>query len=559
MLISLPAALAEQRRYSTRIFTLSAFTALFPYLLIINTLSTGVSPPLSAVLAVTVGTAAAMVGVLHLLRPLQKLSGTLASFEKEKAPADLIDFAKGDETRLLTAAAAAAETLAQLKDTHAAPVERTGLPARHAFIAAVDREKPEATTSVLMGVLRFADYDRLAAFEPSEADRALCAFAARLKSAADQRHLLAQIDRDTFAFWFGAVNVDEGIAQLHALSYVLSQELTQDDWTLRPRLELGGAIYPLDGGDAQNLLARAQASLNDARGKDGAFFLSEQTRTLKRRRFALEQDIAGAAVRQELMLHFQPIVDIAAGKLAGAEALVRWKHPELGVISPTDFVPILEDTGLIDEIGLWVLNTACREARRWRDDGREGLKVAVNLSARQLRNPALKSIILRTLERHQLAPSDIELELTETATMADATRTLALFRELHELGIGLAIDDFGSGYSSLSYLKNLPFTKLKVDREFVTLIDQRPDSQAICRSLVELSRGLSIRLLAEGVERRQEVETLRGLGCTMFQGFYFGKPMTADDFLATVNDPAWQALLASPVHREISDLQKRIT
>ena len=184
--------------------------------------------------------------------------------------------------------------------------------------------------------------------------------------------------------------------------------------------------------------------------------------------------------------------------------------------------------------------------------------MAVNLSARQFHDPTLNNMILRTLERHRLEPDALELELTETATMEDAKHTRQLFGELRALGVSVAIDDFGTGYSSLSYLKNLPFSKLKIDREFVTEVHQRRDSHAICTALVELARGLDILVLAEGVETREEADTLRALGCSMFQGFFFARPLAADDFAKTVTDPDWLEVLGSPVHRQRAALKRRL-
>jgi EAL domain-containing protein (putative c-di-GMP-specific phosphodiesterase class I) len=258
----------------------------------------------------------------------------------------------------------------------------------------------------------------------------------------------------------------------------------------------------------------------------------------------MEQGLRQAIGREQLLMHYQPVVDLSLGKVIGAEALLRWRHPKLGLVPPTEFIPILEESGMMEEVGLWVLNTACREVAAWEDSGLKGLKMAVNLSARQLVDPNLNAVILRTLERHRLAPKSLELELTETAAMEDAERTRALFGDLLDMGVSVAIDDFGSGYSSLSYLKKLPFSKLKIDREFVTDVDSRPDSQAICRALVELARGLGIAVLAEGVETRAEVETLTALGCSIFQGFYFARPLPAADFIRTVTDPEWNERLS---------------
>jgi EAL domain-containing protein (putative c-di-GMP-specific phosphodiesterase class I) len=435
----------------------------------------------------------------------------------------------------------------------------SGLPTREPFFAeaAEDMERA-AAKPVVMGVIRFCDYDRLAAFDQTEADRAVAAFAERLSGAVARSRPLAQVDRDCFAVWFRGVDAIETAAgELQAMAYVLGQELS--DPRVTPHVGLAAAVFPRDGGDPLTLLTRAQASLPQASAPSGKLkFFSPQSTAQAKERFALEQDLRQAIRREQFLLHYQPVVDLALGRVVGAEALLRWVHPERGLVSPADFVPVLEQSSMMDEVGLWVLNTACREAHGWADQGMSDLKVAVNLSARQFHDPALTGMILRTLERHGLAASGLELELTETAAMEDADRTRQLFGELRSLGVSVAIDDFGAGYSSLSYLKNLPFTKLKIDREFVTDIDKRSDSRAICKALVELGRGLNIAVLAEGVETRQEVETLRNLGCTMFQGFYFARPMPAEDFVAAVTHSDLQDLLASPVHRELADLGRRV-
>ena len=241
---------------------------------------------------------------------------------------------------------------------------------------------------------------------------------------------------------------------------------------------------------------------------------------------------------------YQPVVELSRGVI-GAEALLRWRHPEAGMISPAKFIPILEDADLIDEIGRWTLNAACREMRRWQQRGLKDLKVAVNLSAAQLRDPSLKLTVQRTLERHRLKASRARAGADRNRRDEDAERTFALFGALRALGVSLAIDDFGSGYSSLSYLKNLPFDKLKIDREFVVDVHLRRDSQAICRSLVELTRGLDLAILAEGVESWDEVEMLRDFGCTTFQGFLFSEPVNSDQFIEIALDPMWRGPLSA--------------
>jgi len=311
--------------------------------------------------------------------------------------------------------------------------------------------------------------------------------------------------------------------------------------TIAPDVALGCAVYPHDAKDATGLLACAFAALpkSGALNPGALNFFSSANTEAARRTFLLEQGLRNAINDDQFFLEYQPVVDVSRARVVGAEALLRWRHPELGLVSPAEFIPILEQSGPIDEVGLWVLNTACRDARRWRRRGLAELTIAVNLSACQFRGPTLAMTIVRTLERHGLAPSDLEVELTETAAMEDGVRTREVLEQLRALGVGVAIDDFGAGYSSLSYLKNLPFTKLKIDREFVVKVHERPDSQAICAALVALANGLNIKLLAEGAEAREEVETLVRLGCSMFQGYFFAKPQSADDFVLTVSDAAW--------------------
>jgi Amt family ammonium transporter len=354
--------------------------------------------------------------------------------------------------------------------------------------------------------------------------------------------LISQTDRDCFAVWFrGTKDLAAATAEFKVLAQVAGHEFATGGGVLTPTLELGAVCFPQDGGDADHLLLRVTAALNRPHrlGFDEIVIATAPSVEQAREQFFLEQDLAQAIAEDQLTMVFQPVVDLAAGRMIGAEALLRWDHPKLGAISPSRFIPLVENLGLSDQYGLWVLNAACREAKRWRDEGLNDLKVAVNLSAKQLTDKGLRQKVERTLHRHDLMPKALELELTETAAMADAERTVALFSELREMGVSLAIDDFGAGYSSMSYLKNLPFDKLKIDREFVTDVDQRRDSRAICRAMIELGRGLDLLVLAEGVESQAEVDALCQLGCRVFQGYHFSKPLAGEAFRALARDNRW--------------------
>jgi len=507
-------------------------------------------------------TALSLAGISHLLRPIGAAARALAACARSDEAAEPTGRGADEASRLLADVRRVAGQFESLRDRlrHRHPV--TKLPTREPFLATLTEDVRDATHTSVLGVIRFADYDRLAAFDQAAADRVLAAFAARLEGAVAKGRPLAQVDRDTFAIWFQGVDRPQVAAgELGAMAYALGQEIDDGEVKVTPDVGLSAAIHPDDGADPLTLLNRAVAALPKS-GQLAAGrlnFFSAESSTAARTRFSLEQSLRHAISREQLLLHFQPVVDLTAGRVVGAEALLRWRHPERGLVSPGEFIPILEETGMMDEVGLWVLNTACRQARAWEDLGLVGLKMAVNLSARQFRDPTLNNMIVGTLERHGLAPEQLELELTETATMEDAKHTRQLFGELRELGVSVAIDDFGTGYSSLSYLKNLPFSKLKIDREFVTEVHQRRDSHAICTALVELARGLDILVLAEGVETREEADALRLLGCSMFQGFFFARPLAAEDFARTVTDPDWLALLASPVHRQRAGLRRRLS
>jgi EAL domain-containing protein (putative c-di-GMP-specific phosphodiesterase class I)/GGDEF domain-containing protein len=421
----------------------------------------------------------------------------------------------------------------------------TGLPVRESLVAAIAEDLRRSNRPALLGAIRLVDYNRLSAFDPQAAEAALKCFAERLTRSVGKARPMAHVDRDCFAIWFLGTGPDTAAVELKALCYALGGEIVTGSLSLVPDVEIGIARYPHDAADPGALINHALVSLARPGSDSNETASLGRSAEIARERFSLEQDLRRAIEREQLQMAYQPVVELSRGVI-GAEALLRWKHPEAGMISPAKFIPILEDADLIDEIGRWTLNAACREARRWQQRGLRNLKVAVNLSAAQLRDPMLKLTIQRTLERHRLPASALELELTETAATQDADRTFALFSELRALGVSLAIDDFGSGYSSLSYLKNLPFDKLKVDREFVLDVHLHRDSQAICRSLVELTRGLNLAILAEGVESWAEVEMLRELGCTTFQGFLFSEPVDSDQFVEIALNPVWRRPIAQP-------------
>ena len=437
----------------------------------------------------------------------------------------------------------------------------TGVATREPFFAAISKDLATGASTGLLGVVRFSQFDRLAAVDRPGAERALQAFASRLLSILGQTRPLAQVDRDSFAVWFRDADGPKGaIHALKSLAASLGEPLGENELAISPDVRMGAAIYPHDGGDAATLLARAVGALAKA-GRLSAgrlAFYSEESSSAAEARFTMEQALRLAIRRHELALFYQPVIDLAASRVVGAEALLRWRHPQVGSIPPAQFLPVLEQSGLIDEVGRWVLDTACRDARAFEGLGIPGFRVGVNLSERQFRDPGLTTMIAETLRRNELKPNRLELELTESSLMEDLARTRKTFEALSNLGVGVAIDDFGAGASSLGDLKSLRFSKLKIDRAFVTNVAERHDSQAICAALIELGRRLDIAVLAEGVETREEADALRVLGCSLFQGFFFARPLPADKFMKKVADPEWLALIASPVQRPVIDVDERL-
>ncbi|HEY2708737.1 MAG TPA: EAL domain-containing protein [Caulobacteraceae bacterium] len=438
----------------------------------------------------------------------------------------------------------------------------TGMPTREPLLAAIAKDLArENRAPGTLGVIRLAQFERLVAVDKAGAEKLLRAFAARILPALGGARPVAQVDRDSFAVWLSDGSGPKGAGDaLKALAAHLGEPIGDGDLRITPDVRVGAAIFPNDGGDGQTLLSRAMAALGKTeRLPSGRVaFHSDESSAEAEARFAMEQALRRAIMKRELALFYQPVIDLNAGRVVGAEALLRWRHPELGSIPPAQFLPILEVSGLIDEVGRWVLDTACRDAREFECLGIPNFKVGVNLSERQFRDPGLAAMVAATLQRHGLKPQRLELELTEASMMEDLHHTSETFDALAKIGVAVAIDDFGAGASSLGDLKSLTFSKLKIDRAFVTDVAGRHDGQAVCAALIELGRRLDLAVLAEGVETREEVEALRVLGCSLFQGFFFARPLPADKFLKKVADADWLALVTAPAPRQMVEIEERL-
>jgi EAL domain-containing protein (putative c-di-GMP-specific phosphodiesterase class I) len=297
---------------------------------------------------------------------------------------------------------------------------------------------------------------------------------------------------------------------------------------------IGVSTYPGDGQDAETLIHKADTAMYDAKklGRNNCQFYKAdmQARVLEWQ--SLEGNLRGALERKEFMLHYQPKIDLKTAEISGVEALIRWIHPDRGLISPAQFVPIAEESGLIVPIGQWVLREACRQSRAWMDAGLAPVRMAVNVSAVQFMSHDFLSAVREALMISGVEPSNLELELTETVLMHDADSAIETLNALKAIGVQLAVDDFGTGYSSFSYLRKFPLDSLKVDRSFINEITPESNNATILSALISIGKSLNHRVVAEGVETKEQLHFLQKQGCSEGQGYYFCHPVIAEKFAA---------------------------
>jgi len=310
---------------------------------------------------------------------------------------------------------------------------------------------------------------------------------------------------------------------------------------------IGIAVSPTDGQDAETLLNHAEMAMYQAkqRGRKTYEFFSGEMNAHALERLTLENQLRRAVERNEFVLYYQPKVSIDSGRITGAEALVRWKHPELGIVSPAKFIPIAEETGLIVEIGQWVLRSACAQVQAWAKLGLPPMSVAVNVSGAQFKQRKVWHAVRGALAHSALPPEQLVLELTESVLMENATDNIEMLNELKEMGLKLAVDDFGTGYSSLTYLKRFPLDQLKVDRSFVSGLPEERDSLAIVGAIIALARELNLKVVAEGVETKEQLHFLRSRACDEYQGYLCSRPAPPEAFAILVRRQ--QSTQRSPV------------
>jgi diguanylate cyclase (GGDEF)-like protein len=308
------------------------------------------------------------------------------------------------------------------------------------------------------------------------------------------------------------------------------------------RCSVGIAVFPRDSVDAEGLIRKADNAMNRAKERGGnrfEFFTPDMSAAIQRRS-ALEKRLRAALEEDQLRVFYQPQFDLPRARIIGAEALLRWDHPELGIVTPEHFLPIAEESGLIVPIGDWILRAACHQNAHWNREGQRGLRVSVNVSSQQFLEPGFADVVRSALEESELAPVSLELEITESSLLQDVEVTVNTLARLRKLGVRLAIDDFGTGYSALAYLKRLPIDVLKIDRSFINALTTDPADATITETIVKLASGLNLTTIAEGVETVDQLLLLGSYGCTRMQGYLFGRPVPAELFEQWLSDPPFQ-------------------
>jgi diguanylate cyclase (GGDEF)-like protein len=425
----------------------------------------------------------------------------------------------------------------------------TGLPNRTLFedrvtqaLAAVQRAKQ--TLAIL-----FVSLDQLKKVNDTLGhafgDRLLKKAASRLRLCVTESDMVGRFGGEEFGILLSDKQATDVLEIIADIREALKPSFDLDGQSLFGTVSIGVSFFPTDAKDAQSLLKNAGAALYRAKhagGDDYQFYTADMNASASRR-LELETGLRQALGNGELVLHYQPRVVVDSLEINGVEALVRWRHPKLGLVSPADFIPLAEETGLILAIGEWVLREACRQNKLWQDQDFAPMRVGVNISALQLQRQDLAETVIRILEETELAPDSLELELTESSIMSNAGTTIDVLTQLQTMGVMISIDDFGTGFSSLSYLKRLPIDTLKIDQSFIRDLTSNQDDAALVMAIITLAHNLRLRVVAEGVETDEQWRFLHLLRCDEIQGFAFSKPLAPDDLERLLTSR--QALLVS--------------
>ena len=420
----------------------------------------------------------------------------------------------------------------------------TGLPNRILLDDRLAQAMAHAHRDALPFAIMVIDLDRFKfindTFGHHTGDRVLDEASRRLQSVLRDIDTVARTGGDEFVVIVNpSAAGEDAVAIAQRANAALRAPVRIDDVEVHLTSSIGVAYYPTDANSADRLLARADAAMYCAkqRGRNNVqrFAQGMDSRTIERA--SLESDLHHAIERQQFELHYQPKAETASGDVHSAEALIRWRHPERGLVSPGDFIPLAEECGLINDIGAWVLQEACRQCAEWQRTGLPPLRVAVNVAAAQFHRGDLLQVVQHALALAHLAPQFLEIELTESAVMTNPEESAGILEQLSRIGVLVSVDDFGTGYSSINYLKRFPIDILKIDRSFVQSLNSEVDA-SIVRAIVSLAHSLRLKVVAEGVETSEQLKFLRSLGCDQYQGFQFSPPLPAAQFVDLLRE--WQ-------------------
>jgi len=385
--------------------------------------------------------------------------------------------------------------------------------------------------------LLFVDLDRFKTINDSlghsVGDLLLKEVAGRLKGWAREQDTVSRLGGDEFVVVLTAVKeATDAAVVAQRIVYEMAKGVVIQGHLLHVTCSIGIGIYPDHGADAEALVKHADAAMYCAKeaGRNSFQFFTDEMNVQVRERLTLENALRGALEKQEFFLVYQPQVNLATGEVTGSEALLRWQHPELGLVPPDKFIPIAESGGLIVPLGEWVLKAACAQIRHWQNEGLAAVPVAVNVSAVQFRQKGFVEFIRMVLQDSGLSPQYLELELTETQLISNPNVMLSVLQQLRDMGVKCSIDDFGTGYSSLTHLRRYPVYKLKIDRSFVRDVAEDPDAAAITGTIIRMAKSLDLRVIAEGVENDEQVSFLREQNCDEIQGYYCSRPIGPIEF-----------------------------
>lgn len=412
----------------------------------------------------------------------------------------------------------------------------TNLPNRLALDSHLARLLENAVPGIDRLALLIIDLDNFKMINDSlghhAGDRLLAELSRRLGGLMGKSRQLFRLGGDEFVVVIDQLGGNDGVVELvQRIVRVVGEACDLEGHQLHCTPSIGISLFPEDARDAQAMIRNADTAMYHAKGqgRNNYQFFAEPMNAAANKRLHLESELWRALAENQLVLHYQPQVDLLSGKVVGVEALVRWHHPVRGLIPPAEFIPVAEESGLIQPLGHWVLLTACRQVRAWLDAGIDMGEMAVNISAQQFRQPQFIQSVQTILSETRVPAERLELEITESTVMHGVDDAIQLLAQLRAMGVKLAIDDFGTGYSSLAYLRRFPLDRLKIDRSFLADVDTDREAAALLTSIVLLGRSLGLQLVAEGVESLAQAEFLRTLECERVQGFHFSQPVTAEE------------------------------